>query len=267
MEAICAIADASVLNTGTPDGEKIPGLPGRGRRREAAGGPGPGGRGGQPLAAGPGPAAAERLLSGHPPGESGGGQGPAGRHRRGTGGGQPSARQQGGPAGRRRGAGPAVPDGGAALRAGGPGERRGAGLVRHRRQQCHVPGHRHRVYALSAVRRVRRRGAGRGPPPRSWPPPSGRSGARRAERLAGGRGSGSFRTALMDAAGTLTAADAAREAEIAPCERRRPARQQPGGPFVSFPGPLLRSRAGRLSLSRAPYSRAFISNISSKDRM
>lgn len=39
--------------------------------------------------------------------------------------------------------------------------------------------------------------------------------ARRAERLAGGRGSGSFRAALMDAAGTLTAADAAREAEIA----------------------------------------------------
>ena len=32
-----------------------------------------------------------------------------------------------------------------------------------------------------------------------------------------------------------------------------------------YSGPL--SRAGRLSLSRAPYSRAFISNISSKDRM
>ena len=39
--------------------------------------------------------------------------------------------------------------------------------------------------------------------------------ARRAERLAGGRGSGSFRTALLDAASTLTAPDAAREAEIA----------------------------------------------------
>ena len=40
--------------------------------------------------------------------------------------------------------------------------------------------------------------------------------ARRAERLAAGRGSGSFRTALLDAANTLTAPDAAREAEIAP---------------------------------------------------
>ena len=39
--------------------------------------------------------------------------------------------------------------------------------------------------------------------------------ARRAERLAAGRGSGSFRTALLDAANTLTAPDAAREAEIA----------------------------------------------------
>ena len=38
--------------------------------------------------------------------------------------------------------------------------------------------------------------------------------ARRAERLAAGRGSGSFRTALLDAANTLTASDAAREAEI-----------------------------------------------------
>lgn len=38
--------------------------------------------------------------------------------------------------------------------------------------------------------------------------------ARRAERLATGRGSGSFRTALLDAANTLTASDAAREAEI-----------------------------------------------------
>ena len=40
--------------------------------------------------------------------------------------------------------------------------------------------------------------------------------AQRAERLAAGRGSGSFRTALLDAANTLTAPDAAREAEIAP---------------------------------------------------
>ena len=38
--------------------------------------------------------------------------------------------------------------------------------------------------------------------------------ARRAERLAAGRGSGSFRTALLDAANTLTASDAAREAEM-----------------------------------------------------
>ena len=38
--------------------------------------------------------------------------------------------------------------------------------------------------------------------------------ARRAEVLAGGRGSGSFRTALLDAASTLTAPDAAREAGI-----------------------------------------------------
>lgn len=38
--------------------------------------------------------------------------------------------------------------------------------------------------------------------------------ARRAETMSGGRGSGSFRAALMDAAGALTAADAAREAEI-----------------------------------------------------
>ena len=38
--------------------------------------------------------------------------------------------------------------------------------------------------------------------------------ARRAERLATGRGSGSFRTALLDAANTLTASDAAREAEM-----------------------------------------------------
>lgn len=35
-----------------------------------------------------------------------------------------------------------------------------------------------------------------------------------AERLAADRGSGSFRTALLDAANTLTASDAAREAEI-----------------------------------------------------
>lgn len=40
--------------------------------------------------------------------------------------------------------------------------------------------------------------------------------AQRAERLAAGRGSGSFRTALLDAANSLTAPDAAREAEIAP---------------------------------------------------
>ena len=38
--------------------------------------------------------------------------------------------------------------------------------------------------------------------------------ARRAEHLAADRGSGSFRTALLDAANTLTASDAAREAEI-----------------------------------------------------
>ena len=38
--------------------------------------------------------------------------------------------------------------------------------------------------------------------------------ARRAEHLATDRGSGSFRTALLDAANTLTASDAAREAEI-----------------------------------------------------
>ena len=38
--------------------------------------------------------------------------------------------------------------------------------------------------------------------------------ARRAEERAGGRGPGSFRTALLDAAGTLTAADLAAEAEI-----------------------------------------------------
>ena len=38
--------------------------------------------------------------------------------------------------------------------------------------------------------------------------------ARRAETLAGGRGSGSFRTALLDAANTLAAPGAAREAEI-----------------------------------------------------
>lgn len=40
--------------------------------------------------------------------------------------------------------------------------------------------------------------------------------ARRAENLSAGRGSGSFRTALLDAANTLTAADAAQEAEIVP---------------------------------------------------
>ena len=38
--------------------------------------------------------------------------------------------------------------------------------------------------------------------------------ARRAEVRTAGRGSGSFRTALLDAANTLTASDAAREAEI-----------------------------------------------------
>lgn len=38
--------------------------------------------------------------------------------------------------------------------------------------------------------------------------------ARRAEEHAGGRGPGSFRTALLDAAGTLTAAELAAEAEI-----------------------------------------------------
>ena len=38
--------------------------------------------------------------------------------------------------------------------------------------------------------------------------------ARRAEHLAADRGSGSFRTALLDAANTLTASNAAREAEI-----------------------------------------------------
>ena len=38
--------------------------------------------------------------------------------------------------------------------------------------------------------------------------------ARRAEHLAADRGSSSFRTALLDAANTLTASDAAREAEI-----------------------------------------------------
>ena len=38
--------------------------------------------------------------------------------------------------------------------------------------------------------------------------------ARRAEHLAADRGRGSFRTALLDAANTLTASDAAREAEI-----------------------------------------------------
>lgn len=38
--------------------------------------------------------------------------------------------------------------------------------------------------------------------------------ARRAEAMAGGRGSGSFRTALIDSASILTAPDAAREAEI-----------------------------------------------------
>ena len=38
--------------------------------------------------------------------------------------------------------------------------------------------------------------------------------ARRAEALSGGRGSGSFRTALLDAANTLAASDAARDAEI-----------------------------------------------------
>ncbi len=38
--------------------------------------------------------------------------------------------------------------------------------------------------------------------------------ARRAEQAAGGRGPGSFRTALLDAAGTLTAGEFAREAEI-----------------------------------------------------
>ena len=38
--------------------------------------------------------------------------------------------------------------------------------------------------------------------------------ARRAEHLAADRGSGSFRTALLDAANTLTASDAAREVEI-----------------------------------------------------
>lgn len=38
--------------------------------------------------------------------------------------------------------------------------------------------------------------------------------ARRAEEQAGGRGPGSFRTALLDAAGTLTAAELAAEAEI-----------------------------------------------------
>ena len=40
--------------------------------------------------------------------------------------------------------------------------------------------------------------------------------ARRAENLSAGRGSGSFRTALLAAANTLTAADAAQEAEIVP---------------------------------------------------
>ena len=38
--------------------------------------------------------------------------------------------------------------------------------------------------------------------------------ARQAEERAGGRGPGSFRMALLDAAGTLTAADLAAEAEI-----------------------------------------------------
>lgn len=76
-----------------------------------------------------------------------------------------------------------------------------------------VSRHRHGLYAVGAVRCVRRRGAGRR-----------RGGclasafwkicARRAEHLAADRGSGSFRTALLDAANTLTASDAAREAEI-----------------------------------------------------
>ena len=62
MEAVCAIAGASVLNTGTPDAEKFRACRAVRRRRGAAGGPGPGGRGGQPLAAGPHPGAAGHLL-------------------------------------------------------------------------------------------------------------------------------------------------------------------------------------------------------------
>ncbi|CAN4050721.1 Haemolysin XhlA, partial [Dysosmobacter welbionis] len=97
----------------------------------------------------------------HPASESGGGPGPAGVGWAGTRGGQPAARQPGSPEGHRHGPGPAPRNGGAALRSGGSHHRWGAGLVRHRRQRPDVSRHRHGLYAVGAVRCVRRRGAGR----------------------------------------------------------------------------------------------------------
>mgnify|MGYP000597525924 CR=1 FL=1 len=213
MEAISAVSDATVLNTGTPDAEKLPGLPDLRRLRPSSGGAGPGGGGRKSLAAGTGPGAAGSV---HPSilrvnlgearallGSDGQEQGvdsplPASREAR---------RDTAMDLARRRGtavllSGPEdlITDGARVWCVTG-----GSGRM------SLVTGTGCMLSVLCGVFAAVEPDAAAAAALASafW-----KICARRAEHLAADWGSGSFRTALLDAANTLTASDAAREAEI-----------------------------------------------------